>query len=144
VFLGEYRHTLDAKGRVSLPARYRASMTGSLVLAKGFEKSLMVYTSTGYAEFLARVLDMDEFKGKARELQRYFTANAVELDLDGAGRISVPAAMREWAGLTKDVVVVGAGERAELWNPSQWDAYRTRTEGAVADIAEELSDLGLF
>jgi MraZ protein len=143
LFLGEYRHSVDAKGRVSLPARFRSEMEGSLVVAKGFDNELRIYSSQGYAGFLQEVVTMDQFKGRVREVQRWFTANAMVLDLDKAGRINIPTAYAEWAGLKDEAVVIGGADHVELWGPEKWAAYQEKT-GNIADIAEEIADLGVI
>ncbi len=143
MFLGEYRHSVDAKGRVSLPARFRTEMKGPIVVAKGFDGELRVYTSDGYAEFLDQVVTMDQFKGRVREVQRWFTANAMVLDLDKAGRLNVPTSYGEWAGLSGEAVVIGAADHVELWGPEKWTAYQEKS-GTIADLAEEISDLGVI
>jgi len=143
VLLGEYRHSIDAKGRVSLPARLRASLDGTVVVAKGFGRELMVYTPQGYESFLGRLLAMDQFKGKARDAKLYFTANAHEVDLDKAGRVNLPAGLASWAGLEGDAVVIGGGDHIEIWSPAQWAGFEERTSD-IASIAEEFSDLGVI
>jgi MraZ protein len=143
LFLGEHRHSIDAKGRVSLPARFRSALPGPVVVVKGFDGELRVYTTEGYEGFLDELGSFDQFKGRVREVRRWFTANAAELDLDKAGRLNVPARFAEWAGLASDAVVLGSGDHIELWSPEKWDAYQTGI-GNIADIAEEISDLGVF
>ena len=143
LFLGEHRHSIDAKGRVSLPVRFRSALPGPVVLAQGFDDELRIYTADGYVEFLNELGSFDQFKGRVREARRWFTANAAELDLDKAGRINVPARFAQWAGLSSETVVLGSGDHIELWSPEKWDAYQA-TRGNIADIAEEISDLGVF
>jgi MraZ protein len=143
VFLGEYRHSVDAKGRVSLPARFRSELKGSLVVAKGFDNELRVYSSEGYAAFLQEVVTMDQFKGRVREVQRWFTANAMVLDLDKSGRINIPDSYAMWAGLEEEAVVIGGADHIELWGPAKWAAYQEKS-GTIADIAEEIADLGVI
>ena len=143
VLLGEYRHSIDAKGRVSLPARFRASLEGTVVVARGFGKELVVYTPEGYEGFLARLLALDGFKNKVRDAKRYFTANAHEVDLDKAGRVNLPAGLAEWAGLEGEAVVIGGGDHIEIWSPAEWEGFQERTTD-IASIAEEFSDLGVI
>ena len=143
MLLGEYRHSIDAKGRVSLPARFRATLDGTVVVAKGFGRELLVYTPEGYAEFLGRLLTMDQFKGKVRDAKRYFTANAHELDLDKAGRVNLPTGLAAWAGLEGEAVVIGSGDHIEIWSPADWEGFQERTTD-IASLAEEFSDLGVI
>jgi MraZ protein len=144
MFLGEYQHTLDAKGRVSLPSKFRGQMTGKLVVAKGFDRCLYVYPADQYTAFVAGLLSREDFDPRVRQLRRFFTAGAVEAELDSAGRISLPTTLREHAGLTKDVAITGNGTRIEIWDAATWSAYEGEAEINAEDLARELADAGLL
>jgi MraZ protein len=144
MFLGDYQHTLDAKGRVSLPAKFRAEMTGKLVVSKGFEGCLYVHSADEYNRFVAEIMEGGDFDPKLRRVRRFFTTGATETDLDSAGRISLPAGLREYAKLTKDVEVTGNGNRIELWDANAWNAYNGEDEGSIEDLAKELAADGLL
>ena len=144
MFLGDYQHTLDAKGRVSLPAKFRAEMTGKLVIAKGFEDCLYVYSADEYNRFVEELLATEDFDPRMRRIRRFFTSGAVEAELDSAGRISLPPVLREYAGLKKDVAVTGNGNRIELWDAGAWTAYNGEDEGSIEDLAKELAAAGLL
>jgi MraZ protein len=144
MFLGDYQHTLDAKGRVSLPAKFRAEMTGKLVIAKGFEDCLYVYSADEYNRFVEELLATEDFDPRMRRIRRFFTSGAVEAELDSAGRISLPPVLREYAGLKKDVAVTGNGNRIELWDAEAWTAYNGEDEGSIEDLAKELAAAGLL
>ena len=144
MFLGEYQHTLDAKGRVSLPSKFRTQMTGNVVVAKGFDKCLYVYPVEAYEAFVAGLLGREDFDPRIRQLRRRFTAGAVEAELDTAGRVSLPPKLREHAGLSKDVAITGNGNRIEIWDAEAWSAYEGETESNVEDLARELADAGLL
>jgi MraZ protein len=144
MFLGDYQHTLDVKGRVSLPAKFRAEMTGKLVIAKGFEDCLYVYSADEYNRFVDELLVTQDFDPRMRRIRRFFTSGAVEVELDSAGRISLPAVLREYAGLKKDVAVTGNGNRIEIWDAEGWAAYNGEDEGSIEDLAKELADAGLL
>ena len=144
MFLGDYQHTLDAKGRVSLPAKFRQEMTGKLVIAKGFEECLYVYPADEYAKFVERLMARDDFDPRFRTVRRFFTAGAVETELDAAGRVTVPTHLRDYAGLSKDVSVTGNGNRIEIWDSGKWSGYSRDTAGQVDDFAKELADAGLL
>ena len=145
MFLGDYQHTLDAKGRVSLPAKFRAEMTGRLVIAKGFEGCLYVYSADEYNRFVEGLLATEDFDPSRRRIRRFFTSGAVEAELDSAGRISLPPVLREYAGLKKDVAVTGNGNRIEIWDGERWGAYNSGgDEGSIEDLAKELAAAGLL
>ena len=139
MFLGDFQHTLDAKGRVSLPARFRAEMTGKLVVASGLDHCLYVYPADEYERFIEDLISQEDFEPRVRKLRRFFTAGAVEAELDSAGRVSLPPKLREYAGLTKDVAVTGNGNRIEIWNAETWNSYSEAGE-SIEDLAKELAD----
>jgi MraZ protein len=144
MFLGDYQHTLDAKGRVSLPAKFRADMTGKLVIAKGFEDCLYVYSADEYNRFVEELLATEDFDPRMRRIRRFFTSGALEAELDSAGRISLPQVLRDYAGLKKDIAVTGNGNRIELWDAEAWAAYNGEDEGSIEDLAKELAAAGLL
>ncbi len=143
MFLGDYQHTLDAKGRVSLPAKFRAEMTGKLVVVNGLDACLYVYPADEYARFTADLVAKNEFEPRVRRMQRFFTAGAVEVELDSAGRISLPPKLQKYAGLKKDVSITGSGNRIEIWDAQAWDSYGEAGE-SIEDLAKELADAGLL
>ena len=144
MFLGDHQHTLDAKGRVSLPARFRAQMTGRIVVAKGLDDCLYVYPAEEYRAFVDGLLAGSDFDPRKRQLRRFFTTGAFETELDSAGRVSLPANLREHARLVKDVAVTGNGNRIEIWDAESWSAYEGETELNAEDLARELADAGLL
>ncbi|NTW27739.1 MAG: division/cell wall cluster transcriptional repressor MraZ [Coriobacteriia bacterium] len=142
MFLGDYQHTLDVKGRVSLPAKFRAEMTGKLVIAKGLDSCLYVYSAEEYARF-EESLPKDDFDPSVRRIRRFFLSGAVEVELDSAGRISLPSVLREYAHLSKDVAVTGNGNRIEIWDAVAWSEYNGETDD-ISDLAKGLSNAGLL
>ncbi len=143
MFLGDYQHTLDAKGRVSLPAKFRTAMPGGLVVVNGFDHCLYVYPAEEYQRFVARLVSEEDFDPRTRKVRRFFTAGAVDVELDSAGRVSLPPKLREYAGLTKDVAITGNGNRIEIWDAAAWNVYSEAGE-SIEDLAKELSDDGLL
>jgi MraZ protein len=143
VFLGDHQHTLDAKGRVSLPAKFRAQMTGKIVVSQGLDQCLYVYPADEYNRFVEDLIAREDFKPTMRKVRRFFTAGAVETELDSAGRVSLPANLREYARLSKDVAVTGNGNRIEIWDSAAWSAYREGGE-SIESLAEELAEIGLL
>jgi MraZ protein len=144
MFLGDYQHTLDAKGRVSLPAKFRADMTGKLVIAKGFEGCLAVYSVDEYTEFVGTLMAKPDFDQEVRLLRRKLTAGAQEVEFDSAGRISLPQQLRDYAGLKKDVAITGNGNRIEIWDSERWAAYVGDDGGSIEDLASKLATAGLL
>lgn len=144
MFLGEHQHTLDAKGRLSLPAKFRGEMTGRLVVSKGLEGCLYVHSADDYVGFLGRLTDRGDFDPKLRQARRFFSSGAMDSELDSAGRISVANNLREYAGLDKDVAVIGNGDRIELWDAQKWAAYNGETTDRIEDVTRELAELGIL
>jgi len=144
MFLGEYQHTLDAKGRVSLPARFRANLTGKLVVSKGLESCLYVHSEAEYQDFVDRLVAKDDFKASSRKLRRFFLAGSQEVELDSAGRVSISSVLRDFAGLEKDVAVIGNGSRIEIWDAGTWAEYNESAADDVEALAEELANAGML
>lgn len=143
MFLGDYQHTLDAKGRVSLPAKFRHDVEDRrLVVAKGFEDCLYVYLAEHYTDLVQRLMSVDDFDPAYRKVRRFFTAGAVETAVDGAGRIGIPPVLREYAHLDKDVAIIGNGDRIEIWDAAAWTTYSGETAANIEDFAKELADAG--
>lgn len=143
VFLGDHQHTLDAKGRVSLPAKFRAQMTGKMVVAKGLDACLYVYPAEEYTRFVETLVAKEDFEPRVRKVRRFFTTGAFETELDSAGRVSLPSYLRDYAGLTKEVAVTGNGNRIEIWDAAKWSGYSDEGE-SIEDLTRELADAGLL
>ncbi|HET6498546.1 MAG TPA: division/cell wall cluster transcriptional repressor MraZ [Coriobacteriia bacterium] len=145
MFLGDYQHTLDAKGRVSLPAKFRTQLTGRIVVAKGLDACLYVYPADEYNAFVRELAARQDFDPRMRKVRRFFTAGAVETEFDSAGRVVLSPKLREYAGLSKDVAVTGNGNRIEIWDADTWAAYQAGGDAStVEDLARELADAGLL
>jgi len=144
MFRGEYQHTLDAKGRVSLPAKFRADMTGRLVLVKGLEHCLYVYSADEFDGFVESLTSAEDFDPRKSRLRRFFMAGSDDAEIDSAGRIKLPANQIDYAGLKKDVAVIGNGNRVELWDSGAWATYSSDEHGSIADLASELATSGLL
>jgi MraZ protein len=144
VFLGEYQHTLDAKGRVSLPRKFRDGTGSKLVVSKGLENCLYVYPADGYRQFLENLMSASDFDRNSRAVRRFFTAGATEVDIDSAGRVSLTPVLRDFASLGKDVIVAGVGDHIEIWDAEAWAAYEDENATTIEDAAEELARTGIL
>jgi MraZ protein len=140
VFLGEFQHTLDTKGRVSLPARFRNEMTARIVVSKGMEGSLYVFPAENFEESIERLLESNEFDPKVRKVRRFFMSGATDVEIDSAGRMTIPPHLREYAKLEKEVAVIGNGDRIELWDSGEWERYNSETTEHIENLAAELVD----
>jgi transcriptional regulator MraZ len=139
VFLGEFVHSLDAKGRILLPVRFRERLEAGLVLCKGLDGCLWVMSQTDWERFSERVNDrVSVADPRGRDIHRFFFSGASEDRPDKQGRISVPETLRRHAGLEREVVVMGAGRRIEVWSPDRLEARRAGIEGT---LEERIADL---
>jgi MraZ protein len=139
-FRGTFDYTLDAKNRLTVPARFRAELAGGVVLAKGLERCVAVWTPAAYDEYTAAALQgLHPLSKEAQKLRRFFSANSLDTELDAAGRIMVPGFLLEHAGLSKDVVVTGSGDALEIWDRSTWATYN---DALASDVDEITASLG--
>lgn len=138
MFLGTHTLRLDEKGRLFLPAKYREEVAGGVVLTKGQERCLFVFTAAGFAEKAQQLQDAPLSAKAARDYGRQFFGSASDETPDRQGRITVTPALRAYAGLDRDCVVVGANTRLEIWDAAAWAAYEAEQEQAFADLAEEV------
>lgn len=124
VFLGEYQHTLDDRGRLSLPKKIRAELGSvEVVLTRGFENCIFGYQKSTWLEEAKKQLDIPVFEEKGRSLRRYVFSAAVTGELDKLGRILIPANLKEYAGILNEVMVIGAGDHFEIWDSQKWKEY---------------------
>jgi MraZ protein len=142
-FRGHYEHSLDSKDRLTVPARFRAALADGVVLAKGLEPSVWVFTPESYARFTGRVLgDVNPLGSQGRMLRRHFHGNSYDGGLDSAGRIRLPRPLVEHAALEGPCVVVGMDDWFEIWNAESWGSYEEEMKAAVAEAAENLAEGG--
>lgn len=142
MFTGEYRHTVDDKGRIAVPSKFRAQLEGGAVVSRWLDECLAIHTRAGWDELAARVATLPITDASARLFSRFIFAGAVEATLDGQGRILVPGYLREMAALEGEAVVVGSRDHAEIWAPARWDAYRRGLEDPDT-LAAALQGLGI-
>jgi MraZ protein len=144
LFLGEFQHTVDAKGRVSLPRKHRDEIGSRVVVTKGLEGCLYVYSPEGYREFLNEVLGNSSLGHEARALRRHFVAGASEVDVDGAGRVAISPALREFAHLNREVVIAGVADHLEIWDALAWTQYEEANTSTIEDAADKLATRGIL
>jgi len=142
VFTGEYRHSVDDKGRIAVPAKFRTQLEDGAVISRWLDACLAIHTRAGWDLLATKVAGLPITDAAARLFQRYVFAGAFEAGLDRQGRVVVPAYLREWAGLHGEAVVVGSRDHAEIWAPPRWDDYRTALE-SPDELAKALEGLGI-
>jgi len=143
MFIGEYHHTLDDKGRLAIPIKFRASIAEGAVVTRGLDRSLFLYTRSEWEVLAAKLAALPFGQSDTRAFARLMLAGAMEVEIDKSGRVNVPEYLRTYAGLKKDVVVVGLYNRMELWDEETWKTYATKTEEQGNAIAERLGSLGV-
>ncbi len=140
-FTGEYDCKLDAKGRLALPAKVKAALPDvanqELVVRRGFEQCLVLYPMLEYKKIINRVRSLSEFNEEYRRFQRSFFRGNSEMEMDGSGRINIPKRMMDYADLTKEVVLVGLGNRVEIWNPDLYEENLISDNSEYSKLAEK-------
>ena len=141
--LGEYRHSIDEKGRLIIPARLRDDLGDSFVICNGLEGCLFVYSQDEWNKFVAELESLPRMNKDARIFKRYFFGSASEGTFDKQGRVLIPPALRKAANLEKDVVLVGVQDRVEIWNGDLWDDSKDISEEELDAIAERMESIGI-
>ena len=135
MFIGEYNHTIDSKGRLIVPSKFREALGDEFVVTKGLDGCLFVFPMEEWNVFTQKLHDLPLTKKEARQFSRFFLAGAASCEVDRQGRILLPAVLRDFAQLDKEAVLVGVSSRIEIWSKTKWDA--------INDIAEHMADLGI-
>jgi MraZ protein len=142
MFIGEYEHTLDEKKRVSLPKSFRASLGKKMVMTRGLDNCLFMYPRANWEKVAAKLQELSFAQADTRGFNRFILSGAVEVEVDGAGRILVPDHQKQFAGLKKNVVFAGVSDRVEIWDAAVWKEYKKRIEKQADAMAEKLGEIG--
>ena len=143
MFIGEYQHTVDAKGRMFVPAKFRDDLGETFIVTLGLDNCLFVFPQEEFDRLKAKLDAVSIANKDARRFARFFFARACECELDKQGRIMLPQNLRTYAGLTKDVTVVGASNRVELWNTADWEDTHGLDTFSPEELSEKMELLGL-
>ncbi len=141
MFMSEYNHTVDAKGRLIIPSKFRELLGEEFVVSKGMDGCLFVYANEDLNAFEQKLTSLPLINKEARQFARFFLAGAAQVELDKQGRILLPANLREFAGLDKDVVLVGVGSRIEIWSREKWESVTEQDN--MDEITSAMEALGL-
>jgi MraZ protein len=140
MLLGEHEHTIDDKNRLTLPSRFRQSFADGVVVTRGIEPCLAVYTPDGWDEFVSsRLAGLDRFSREARDMRRYLFSGTVEAELDKQGRVTLPAGLIAQAQLGREVLVAGVGDYLEVWDRDAWRTHLDDVERRAEVVAERLA-----
>ena len=143
MFIGEYRHAIDEKGRLAIPIKFRESLTNGAVVTRGLDGCLYLYTAEEWKKLAEKLATLPMSQSNSRAFVRLMLAGAMDVSLDKQGRIVLPEYLRSYAGMRKDSVIAGLYNHLELWDEKSWEAYKAKTEKESGDIAEQLGSLGV-
>ncbi|MDD6223601.1 MAG: division/cell wall cluster transcriptional repressor MraZ [bacterium] len=138
MFMGEHRHTIDDKGRMIIPSKFRSELGDKFIITRGIEKCLFVYSETEWNGIVSKLNQLPFTKKDARNFSRFFLSGAAMVEFDKQGRINIPTSLISYADLIKDCVVVGVGDRLEIWSEQNWNQFFDINQDQMSDIAENL------
>jgi MraZ protein len=142
MFIGEFQHNLDEKGRLAIPAKFRVDLKKGAVVTKGLDDCLFLYTKAAWEELVSSKLSQLSFnKANQRAFARFMLSSASEVECDAQGRVVLPEYLRQFASLRKQAVIAGLYDRLEIWDKDRWEAYRSNNDQVSGSIAESLGDL---
>lgn len=144
MLIGEYQHTIDTKKRLAIPAKMRAELGEKVVVTRGLDGCLFVYTAKMWEELAQKLGAAPVGSEMSRGFVRLLLSGANEVELDSLGRVLVPDTLKEYAGLAKNVVIVGVYNRLEIWDKDRWSSYSARAERDIGNMAEKMGELGLY
>jgi MraZ protein len=143
MLVGEYRHNVDTKGRISVPSKFRDDLGQSFVVTKGLDNCLFAYSKEEWKNLENKLNTLPLTNQEARAFKRFFFSGAAECEVDKQGRVNIPQSLRDYAKLQKDVVIVGLSNRAEIWNNNQWDKYNGQSSDDITKLESQMSKLGI-
>lgn len=143
MFIGEYNHSVDTKGRVSIPSKFREELGERFILTKGLDNSLFIYSMDEWIILEGKLKQLPLTNRDARAFVRFFFSGATECELDTQGRIRIPTNLRQHATLEKDAVIIGVGTRIEIWSNIEWEKYNSDDNLSYDEIASKMAELGI-
>ena len=143
MFIGEYAHNLDEKGRLAIPVKFRRDLSKGAVVTRGLDSCLFLYTKTEWEKLAEKLATLPISQSNSRAFSRLMLAGAMEVEIDKQGRVVLPEYLREVAGVKKNIVLAGLYNRAEIWDEEKWKTYKTQTETNSNEIAEKMAELGI-
>ncbi len=143
MLIGEYKHSIDIKKRLAIPAKFRKDLGEKAVITKGLENCLVIYTLDEWGKQAKKLEALPTSQADARNYARVMLSGASDVELDKLGRILIPDYLKNYAVLRKNVTLLGLSNRIEIWDTEKWEEHRQKTESSVGDIAERLKEMGI-
>jgi MraZ protein len=143
MFIGEYSHNLDEKGRLAIPVKFRNEVKKGAVVTRGLDNCLFLYTKTEWEKLAEKLAALPISQANSRAFARLMLAGAMDVEVDKQGRVILPEYLRRFAGLKKEVVLAGLYNRVEIWDSGAWESYKGQTEKESGNIAERMAELGV-
>ena len=143
MFIGEYEHSIDAKGRAIIPAKFRDELGEKFIVTKGLDNCLFVYPLNEWTILENKLKTLPLTSKEARTFVRFFFSGATECEIDKQGRILLPSNLREHASIDKEITIIGVSTRVEIWSKDKWNSYTQEQSGDVDEIAEKMFELGI-
>ena len=144
MLIGEYKHTLDIKKRLSMPSKWRKELGTELVVTRGLDNCLFVYPQKEWQKITEKIGQLPLGQADTRSFNRFFLSGAVEVEVDSVGRILVPDFLKDFDGIDTKVVLAGIYDRVEIWAENKWEEYKSRIEGQADQLAEKLGEIGVL
>jgi MraZ protein len=143
MFIGEFKHSIDEKGRLAIPIKFRGELARGAVITRGLDTSLFLFPKEEWDKLAAKLANLPLGQSQARAFARLMLAGAMDAELDKQGRVVLPEYLRKYAGLGKSVVAAGLYNRVEIWDAAKWEEYKKTTEADAEHIAERMGELGV-
>ncbi len=143
MFIGEYTHNVDEKGRLALPAKFRHDLTDGAVVTRGLDNCLFLYTKKEWEKLAEKLATLPISQANSRAFSRLMLAGAMDVELDKQGRVILPEYLRQFASVKKTVIIAGLYNRLEIWDEENWEKYKSQTEAESGVIAERMAELGV-
>lgn len=138
MFIGEYHHTIDEKGRIIIPSKFRDELGDSFIITRGIENCLFVYSMDNWNKICDKLNSLPFTKKDARVFNRFFMSGATSVELDKQGRVNISSPLIQYANISKDCVIIGTGDRLEIWSQEDWALFFNSSKDNMSDIAENL------
>ncbi|OEH84836.1 cell division/cell wall cluster transcriptional repressor MraZ [Desulfuribacillus stibiiarsenatis] len=143
MFMGEYQHAMDGKGRIIMPAKLRDGLGDTFIITRGLENCLFVYPRKEWEQLELKLKALPFTKKDVRAFTRFLLSGAIDVEVDKQGRVLIPNNLREFAGIDRDCVIIGVSSRVEIWSKERWEEYSTAADASFEEIAETIVDFEL-